>query len=214
MSAEDLPCLSAMGLSAMGLSAMGLSAMALQDLLGLSVLVRELRLVRVPCLDLTTAASSPTTPCAVAGQWVRPFRCRSTSKADSLFCLGVCRHVHTPGVGLIARGKQWVPAIQQLRHLGNNSDTDVAPAAFSRSSSPTSGVPSASPWRSRDTNLNCDELRSKPVSLVLPDPVRTRRSDRRVAPSDASPVGRSSRGPHSPASAARRRTLRLHRPRW
>ena len=42
----DLPCL---------------STMALLSLLGLSVLVREFRLVRVPCLDLTTAASVRTT---------------------------------------------------------------------------------------------------------------------------------------------------------
>ena len=40
MSAGDLPCL---------------STMALQDFLGLSVLAREFRLVRVPCLVLTTA---------------------------------------------------------------------------------------------------------------------------------------------------------------
>ena len=43
MSAGDLPCL---------------STIAFQDLLGLSVLVREFRLVRVPCLALTTAASA------------------------------------------------------------------------------------------------------------------------------------------------------------
>ena len=39
----DLPCL---------------ATKALQDLLGLSVLVREFRLVRVPCLALMTAASA------------------------------------------------------------------------------------------------------------------------------------------------------------
>ena len=37
--------------------AAGLSTMALQDFLGLSVLFCEFRLVRVPCLGLTTAAS-------------------------------------------------------------------------------------------------------------------------------------------------------------
>ena len=43
MSAGDLPCL---------------ATMAFQDVLGLSVLIRAFRLVRVPCLALTTTASA------------------------------------------------------------------------------------------------------------------------------------------------------------
>ena len=42
-----------------------LSTMALHDFLGLSVLVRDIRLVRVPCLALTCIPAPPTSPAAI-----------------------------------------------------------------------------------------------------------------------------------------------------
>ena len=76
MSADDLPCL---------------STTAIQDFLHLSVPVREFRLVRVPCLALTTAASD---------RGRDPRRRRGSGR--------VCISGHGPAIGtLTVNGQRW-----------------------------------------------------------------------------------------------------------